>query len=291
MDPESLKIFCAVANELSVTQAAARLGRAPSNVTTRIQNLEAHLGVELFVRSGKRMHLSTAGERLVGYAQRLLSLQDEAEEAVAGGREGGMLRIGSMESTAASRLPRPLASLCKTHPSVRLEVSTGTSQSLLDAVRTGRLDCAFVALQPGLDDAAALAELGLQARAVWKETLVLLLPPNEKARTLGAVQTRSLAAFRQGCVYRAIAQEALGIDGDPKWSVQEMGSYHAMVAGVAAGACVSLLPKSVLGLTAPASPALRTLKVGTATTWLLSRAGFNASPFQALTQALDGEPA
>ena len=66
MDSETLRIFSAVAAELSITRAAARLGRAPSNVSTRIQQLEGELGIELFSRVGKRMSLSAAGERLVG---------------------------------------------------------------------------------------------------------------------------------------------------------------------------------------------------------------------------------
>ena len=78
MDRESLKIFKAVAAELSITQASVRLGRAPSNVTTRIQQLEADVGAELFVRAGKRMTLSVAGECFLDYAQRMLALEEEA---------------------------------------------------------------------------------------------------------------------------------------------------------------------------------------------------------------------
>lgn len=91
LELETLKIFCAVAEERSVTRAAARLGRVPSNVSTRIQQLEADMGVELFVRTGKRMSLSTSGEYLVGYAQRLLALAEETKHVVTEGRYGGML--------------------------------------------------------------------------------------------------------------------------------------------------------------------------------------------------------
>ncbi|MEG0881337.1 MAG: LysR family transcriptional regulator, partial [Janthinobacterium sp.] len=87
MDSESLRIFCSVASELSVTQAAARLARAPSSVTTRIQQLEADIGAALFVRTNKRMALTAAGERFLEYAQRLLALaeapQADAADALA----------------------------------------------------------------------------------------------------------------------------------------------------------------------------------------------------------------
>lgn len=284
MDLESLRIFCAVAADLSITQAAARLGRAPSNVTTRVQGLEADLGAELFVRAGKRLHLSSAGERFLDYAQRLLALEDEARQVLGGGDDGGALRVGAMESTAASRLPGPLAAYCARHPATRLQVSTGTSAALLDSVRVGRLDCAFVAVPAGLD-AAALQEIGLQARRVWMEKLVLLAPASETARTPAQLRTRALAAFRPGCTYRALAEELLGMAGDAGRTVQEVGSYHAMAAAVAAGACVCLLPESVLAL-AGVPPALRRLPAGQAATSLVWRSGYGAPAFLRLQEGL-----
>ncbi len=281
MEMESLTIFCAVASELSVTQAAARLGRAPSSVTTRIQQLEADIGAQLFVRTNKRMALTAAGERFLEYAQRLLALAEEARHVVTGGREGGTLRVGSMESTAASRLPALLAAYHARYPATRLALSTGPSRPLIEQVRTGLLDCAFVALPPAFG-AAALDELGLASTSVWREELCLLLPASEGlVRRAVDVRTRSLAAFPQGCTYRSIAEEVLGVAGTTQWRVQEMTSYHTMIACVAAGACVTLLPASVLALSdAPAT--LTTLLVGQADTLLVWRAGFDVPAFQHL---------
>ena len=282
MEMESLTIFCAVASELSVTQAAARLGRAPSSVTTRIQQLEADMGAQLFVRTNKRMALTAAGERFHEYAQRLLALAEEARHVVTGGREGGTLRVGSMESTAASRLPALLAAYHARYPATRLALSTGPSRPLIEQVRTGLLDCAFVALPPALGSAAALEELGLASTSVWREELCLLLPASEgPVRRAVDVRTRSLAAFPQGCTYRSIAEEMLGVAGSTQWRVQELSSYHTMIACVAAGACVTLLPASVLALSdAPAT--LKTLSVGQADTLLVWRAGFDVPAFQHL---------
>ena len=282
MDTESLRIFCSVASELSVTQAAAWLGRAPSRVTTRIQQLEADIGAELFVRTNKRMALTAAGERFLEYAQRLLALAEEARHVVTGGREGGTLRVGSMESTAASRLPALLAAYHARYPATRLALSTGPSRPLIEQVRTGLLDCAFVALPPSFGGAAALEELGLASTAVWREELCLLLPASEgQVRSPMDVRTRSLAAFPQGCTYRGIAEEVLGVAGSTQWQVQEMSSYHTMIACVAAGACVTLLPASVLALSdAPAT--LTTLPAGAIDTVLVWRAGFDVPAFQHL---------
>jgi len=285
MESESLRIFVTTAAELSITQAAARLGRAPSNVTTRIQQLEAELGAELFVRSGKRMTLSTAGEQFIGYAQRLLALGDEARQVVSGGSQGGVLRIGSMESTAASRLPSVLAAYHLRHPDTRLELITGASRPLIEKVRSGALDCAFAALPNSDDESGVLADMGLQSLAVWTEELQLLLPASEAdVDDVRQLRIRSLAAFPQGCTYRRLAEDWLGIAGNPAWKIQEMGSYHAMVACVAAGACVTILPQSVLALTsAPAQ--LRTLSLGRSRTRLVWRDGFDTPAFRQISAA------
>lgn len=283
METESLRIFCAVAAELSVTQAAARLGRAPSNVTTRIQQLEADLGAELLVRVGKRISLSTAGEQFLAYAERLLALEDEARQVVSDGASGGVLRIGSMESTAASRLPGVLAAFHVDHPAMQLVLRTGPSRQIVEQVRAGALDCAFAAFP---DDGADLAEMGLRSMPVWAEELLLLLPPGEAdVEDAQQVRARSLAAFPQGCTYRSLAEDRLGIAGATAWRVQEMNSYHAMIACVAAGACVTVLPASVLAL-GGAPAALKTLPLGRLDTCLVWRDGFATPAFRAFAERL-----
>lgn len=116
MDLSSLEIFRAVAGEASVTRAAQRLQRAQSNVTTRIRQLEEDLGVELFLRDGKRMSLTERGSQFLAYAEQLLALADEARQSMHPAEPGGRLRLGSMESTAASRLPALLATYHKACP-------------------------------------------------------------------------------------------------------------------------------------------------------------------------------
>ena len=283
METESLRIFCAVAAELSITQAAARLGRAPSNVTTRIQQLESDLGAGLFVRTARRIALSPAGAQFLVYAERLLALEDEARQVVSNGASGGVLRIGSMESTAASRLPGVLAAFHVDHRDTRLVLRTGPSHQIVEQVRTGALDCAFAALADG---GADLAEMGLRSMPLWVEDLLLLMPPGEAdVDDVRKVRARSLAAFPQGCTYRSLAQDRLGIAGDPAWRVHEMNSYHAMIACVAAGACVTVLPASVLAL-GGAPTSLKTLPLGRLDTCLVWRDGFATPAFRAFADRL-----
>ncbi|AXR26840.1 TPA: LysR family transcriptional regulator NmoR [Pseudomonas aeruginosa] len=273
MDLSSLEIFRAVAHETSVTRAAQRLQRAQSNVTTRIRQLEEDLGVELFLRDGKRMSLTERGSEFLAYAEQLLALADEARQSMHPAEPGGRLRLGSMESTAASRLPALLASYHKACPRVALEVSTGTSRALFDGVRARRLDCALVAAGPGW--AGELDGSGLRGEPLFREELLMILPAEHPpVHDVAEVRLRTLAGFARGCTYRQLAEDSLGTP----LTVQEVGSYHAILACVAAGACVGVLPRSVLQLLG--TPPLRSLPLAEVDTWLVWREGYATAAFE-----------
>ncbi|MFK0841635.1 LysR family transcriptional regulator NmoR [Pseudomonas aeruginosa] len=273
MDLSSLEIFRAVAHEASVTRAAQQLQRAQSNVTTRIRQLEEDLGVELFLRDGKRMSLTERGSEFLAYAEQLLALADEARQSMHPAEPGGRLRLGSMESTAASRLPVLLASYHKACPRVALEVSTGTSRALFDGVRARRLDCALVAAGPGW--AGELDGSGLRGEPLFREELLMILPAEHPpVHDVAEVRLRTLAGFARGCTYRQLAEDSLGTP----LTVQEVGSYHAILACVAAGACVGVLPRSVLQLLG--TPPLRSLPLAEVDTWLVWREGYATAAFE-----------
>ncbi len=109
MEFGQLRIFQAVAEEGSIARAAERLHRVPSNLSTRLRQLEEQLGVDLFLRERQRLQLSPAGKVLLDYAARLFALQEEARAAVQGGEPVGDFALGSMYSTAAIHLPPRLA--------------------------------------------------------------------------------------------------------------------------------------------------------------------------------------
>src|SRR6185369_4116417 len=145
MDFASLLVFKAVVDEGGITQAAKKLHRVQSNVTTRIQQLEASLGAQLFVREKRRLHLSPAGELFLGYVDELLRISERAKSAVSGDAPQGVLRIGSLESTVASRLPALLSRYHGRFPRVSIELTTGTNDALTEAVLARRVETAFVA--------------------------------------------------------------------------------------------------------------------------------------------------
>src|SRR3977135_1649213 len=116
MDLTDLQIFRSVVQAGGVTRAAETLNRVQSNVTTRVRQLETDLGVDLFVREGKKLRLSPEGKLLLDYADRLLDLAQEAREAVHDAKPRGLLRLGTMESTAAMRLPVPMNAYLGRYP-------------------------------------------------------------------------------------------------------------------------------------------------------------------------------
>lgn len=241
MDLVELKIFKTVAEQGGITRAAAALNRVQSNVTTRVKQLEARLGAKLFHRHGRKLVLSSEGKVLLAYADRLLRLSSEAQAAVKGHAPHGVFRLGSLESTAATRLPPVLARYHRAHPAVRLELVTGTSGALADRVLRGEVEAAFVAEPfPGKN---------LEMQHAFTEELVLITPKTHaRVRTPKEIDHRVVLAFTTGCSYRRRLEAWLGRSSVVAERVMEYGSYHAMTACVAAGGGIAVVPKSVLGV-------------------------------------------
>ena len=239
MDFVDLQVFKCVVDEGGIIKAARKLHRVPSSVTTRVKQLETSLGVTLFHRNRQRLHLSPTGELLLAYAERLIQLSDEARAVVSGGTPQGVLKLGALESTTASRLPRILADFHRRYPEVRLELTTGTNDDLVNKVADRRLDAAFIAEAP--------AARALQHIPVFSERLIVISgsdhAPIRRARD---VDGASLIAFPEGCAYRRVLQRWLGRDSLATLRVLELGSYHAIVACVASGTGIALVPESVL---------------------------------------------
>ncbi|WP_354674609.1 LysR family transcriptional regulator [Cupriavidus alkaliphilus] len=241
MDLAALEIFRAVVEAGGVTRAAERLHRVQSNVTTRIRQLEQSLGVELFVRDGRRMVLTPSGQTLFDYACRILTLTEEARHAVLPARPHGRLRIASMESTAASRLPQVLAAYHQAWPEVQLELVTLATRQAFDALARFEVDCAFVA-EP-------LADPSLRAVPVFEEELVVITREHHRpVRGAADLEVPTLLAFEPGCNYRARLETWYGSGTAPTPRVLQLSSYHAIVACVAAGIGAAIVPRSVLGL-------------------------------------------
>lgn len=289
MNHTSLEIFQVVAEEMSVVKAARRLGRVQSNVTTRIQQLEEELNAQLFIRENKKIRLSPQGKKFLVYAKKILSLAEEARQSLHPGEPSGVLTLGSMESTAASRLPEPLAAFSRACPGVRLRLTTGPTRQLTDKLLMSELDCALVSLPRG-ENGEILCPENLNYHPLYVENLRLILPvAMAGVKTIGDIQEGHLATFAKGCTYREIAIGLLSQTSGSGESIQiqEVNSYHAMFACVASGTAMCVLPQSVLDLL-PLPEGLTILPAGTALTQLVWRQDFSSPGFDKLLSVLQG---
>ncbi|HEX9433369.1 MAG TPA: LysR substrate-binding domain-containing protein [Burkholderiales bacterium] len=282
MDLVELHIFKTVAELGGITRAATALHRVQSNVTTRVQQLEARLGTKLFHRQGRKLVLSSEGKVLLAYADRLLRLSSEAHAALKGHGPHGVFRLGTLESTAATRLPPVLARYHRDYPAVRLELVTGTSGALVDRVLRGEIEAAFVA-EP-------FAAKNLETLHAFSEELVLITPKGHaRVRSPNDIDQRVVLAFTTGCSYRRRLEAWLGRSSIVAERVMEYGSYHAITACVAAGSGIAVVPKSVLraiGIEAQVAVHALPASIANARTMLVWRRGHRSAPLDALRQAL-----
>jgi DNA-binding transcriptional LysR family regulator len=282
MDVVELEIFKTVAEQGGVNRAAAALHRVPSNVTTRVKQLEEKLGTRLFHRQGRRLVLSSEGKVLLAYADRVLRLCSEAQAALKGNTPQGTLKLGSLESTAATRLPPILARYHATYPAVRVELVTGTSGALVNKVLSEEVEAALVA-EP-------FSAAGLETELAFVEELVLITPKSyPKIRTPKDIGARTVLAFTTGCSYRRRLEAWLGRANIVPERVMEYGSYHAIVACAAAGSGIAVVPRAVLrAVAAEDQVAVHALpaKIAEAKTKLIWRRGHQSSVLDALRNEL-----
>lgn len=282
MELTELRIFKAVAEQGGIIKAAAALNRVQSNVTTRVKQLEERLGTRLFHRQGRRLVLSSEGRLLLDYADRLLRLSAEAQAALKGHAPHGVLKIGALESTAATRLPAVLARYHREYPTVRLELVTATTGALVDKVLREELEAAFVA-EP-------FAAGSLQTRHVFTEELVLVTARDHpRVASPADLAQRTVLAFATGCAYRRRLEMWLGRSHVVADRVMEYGSYHAIVACAAAGGGIAVVPRSVLRATGMEGQlAVHPLpaRIAQAKTMLVWRRGHPSSALDALREML-----
>lgn len=246
MDLAALEIFRTVVEQGGINRAAQRLHRVPSNVTTRIKQLEQKLGTQLFVRERRRLVLTAEGKVLLSYAHQLLQLSLEAQAAVRNEAPRGTLRLGALESTAAARLPPVLSRYHGLYPDVQIELVSGTSGALVRRVHAQDVEAAFVA-EP-------FNAAGLETQVVFQEEIVLITPKSEpRVRNPRDIGNLTVIAFADGCSYRRRLEAWLGSEKLHASRIMEFQSYHAIVACVAAGTGIAVVPRSVLQMSSAGS--------------------------------------
>jgi len=274
MDIADLQTFRAVVEHGGVTAAARTLHRVQSSISARVAGLERDLGCALFERVGKGLHLTPEGRHLYQRSEALVRELVGLRQELVQQTHGAVLRIGSMESTAAVRLAQPLAQLRRSHPRMQLALRTGTTGALLEALERCEIDAAFVA--------GAAARPEFDWRPAFKEELVMIAPREP------APAQQALVTFSSGCAYREVALAWGRENGRELGQTVEIGSYHALIACVSAGMGVGLVPRSVLQRLDASAVRVRRLgkPYDAQTTWLATRSGSRSAALAALQGAL-----
>lgn len=227
MDVRDFEFLQAVVETGSITRAAQVLGCVQSNVTTRLKKLEARLGQKLVERIDGRMVPTAAGSLALDFGARISRLSQEAE-ALLRSTAGALppLRVGTMETTAAVRLPALLRAVRTALPRLSLQLKSGTSGELVAALKRGALDLVLVAEEA--------ADERFSSRVLWREELVEVLPAR-------GVADGALVVFREGCCYRERCRAAFG-----EVPMLELGTLDGIIGCISAGLGRTLLPASAV---------------------------------------------
>jgi DNA-binding transcriptional LysR family regulator len=282
MDLVQLEMFRAVVRYGSIASAAKAVHRVPSNLTTRIRQLEDDLGVELFTRERNRLQLSQSGHVFLDYADKILGLVEEARAVTAGDQPAGRFALGALESTAAVRIPALLAAYNLRYPQVALELSTGPSGQMIEGVLSGELVAAFV------DE--PLSHLELTGFPVFEEQMVVVSPASHPPIKRGRdAHGAALYVFRKNCSYRRHLERWLANDEASPGQIRELESYHTMLACVSAGGGIAIMPQSMLD-SMPGADNVTAWSMGkqygTLRTWLIWRKGTLSKALEAFCQLI-----
>jgi DNA-binding transcriptional LysR family regulator len=206
LDMDVLRTFVTGFELGSFARAAERLGRSQSAVSTQLRKLEEQVGQPLVQKAGRGLALTPAGESMLGYAKRLLDLNDEAIDRLRGTELEGWARLGLVQDFAESWLPAVLKRFSRAYPRVRIEVQVGLGAQLVEKMLKGELDVALV--WGGVGDAP-------HAQQVAAVPIHWIGQPDWPGLASLGGEPLPFAAFVPPCTFRSAAVAALDGGGLP----------------------------------------------------------------------------
>ena len=197
LDMDVLRTLAVAMDLGGFAKAADRLGRSQSAVSLQMRKLEDRVGRALFRRQGRGLALTDAGDVVLGYARRILELNDQAVAAARGVSLDGSVRFGVPQDFGDTWLPGVLARFTRVHPSVLLEARVDRTHKLVERVARGGLDLALLwGSPPPRADAVVVRKLPM----AWVGRKGHVCAPGEPV---------PLALFESPCVFRQPGIEAL----------------------------------------------------------------------------------
>ncbi len=231
LDIDALRAFVTVAETGGFTAAADRLGRTQSAISVKIKKLEDTLGRRVFERTSRSLSITHDGELLLGYARRLLDLNDETLRRFAEPAAEGELRLGVADYFLSDHLPRVLSQFAKIYPRLRIDLRVGLCGDLVGGLESGDLDLVISRRDAG----------DTRGRAIWREPLRWVAAPGLE---LAPDAPLPFCALPAPCVFRNRGLAALGEVGRAWRVVYTSGSVMGVQAAVRAGLGVAVLSDS-----------------------------------------------
>jgi DNA-binding transcriptional LysR family regulator len=245
MELRHLEYFVAVAEEAHFTRAAERLHLAQSGLSASIRTLERELGAPLFVRSTRRVELTEAGRALLIEARRTLASVAAARNAVAAvqGLLRGTLCLGAEQCLGVIDLPAALARFRAVHPGVEIRVGQAGSSHLVEEVRAGHLDLAFVAVSGDGHSGVTMTPLAI-------EPMMLVCHPAHRLAALEAVDWPHLedevfVDFHTDWGSRQVTDGAFDTAGLKRQVAVEVNDVHSLLDFVQQDLGVALVPRPI----------------------------------------------
>jgi DNA-binding transcriptional LysR family regulator len=227
MDTRLLKMFCVVADNGSLVNAAAKLHLTPSAISHGLKSLETQLGCRLFERAGRRMLLNQAGEQLLAQARPPLAALEQAATSIKQLGKWGKkrLRIGAAASACCYILPPVIRELKKSNPEVELRVESGDTPELVDLIKSNKLDLALVV--------APENQGGLDVRPFLRDELMFVFAaahPWAAGRpiTREELRTQPLILYRQSSETARLASDFFRKQDLVPTTLMEIGSVEAI---------------------------------------------------------------
>ncbi|MEU1116403.1 LysR family transcriptional regulator [Streptomyces sp. NPDC005879] len=242
MDLQQMRYVVAVAETASFTRAAERCHVVQSALSHQVARLEKDLGARLFERTSRRVRLTVAGEAFLPAARQALEAAERAraEVAAATGEIRGRLTVGTIPTVAAVDLPAVLRDYRQRYPQVRISLRVAGSERLIEQVRDGALDAAFLGVPPGL------RPQGVRDVQLAHGAHVAVVAPDHPLAGEAEVGLPRLAEeefvdFAAGSAARAQSDDAFAAAGLRREVAFEAG-VELMARLVRQGLCIALLP-------------------------------------------------
>jgi DNA-binding transcriptional LysR family regulator len=236
LDIGVLRSFLLIAEGHSFAEAADLVGRSPSAVSLQIQRLESDVGAQVFRRQGREVQLTMAGERLLGFARRLVRTNDEAALAFRSSEAAARhpLRFGTTQDFAEAALPHVLRRLSLEHPDLELTLRVDRSAALIDALHAGEIDVAIAIRRDDPLGRGTLTELPM----IWL---------GQDGIDLAEDDPIPLVLFDPPCSFRSAAIDALAAAGRSYRTSFTSPSLSGLKLAVQAGLGVTVRTRQLLG--------------------------------------------